>query len=87
MSVTWPAPVHIYVAPSQRDCPVPHLPCPYVSNEGWRCGKTPHKCPVCNGVGQVSGGYFDRAGDKETWASGHTMEPCRRCNGTGIMWG
>lgn len=41
-------------------------------------------CPVCNGAGQVSGGFFDRAGDCPTWATGDvTCEVCRSCNGKG----
>ena len=43
------------------------------------------KCPVCNGVGQVSGGYFLRAGDYNEWASDHTTEVCQICNGTGLI--
>ena len=42
-------------------------------------------CPLCRGVGQVSGGYFGRPGDCDTWISGHTMETCRICNGLGII--
>ena len=40
-------------------------------------------CPVCNGVGQVSGGFYDRAGDCPIWVSNKTTEPCRSCNGRG----
>ena len=43
------------------------------------------KCPICNGVGQVSGGYFTRAGDSPFWMSGSTLEPCLRCDGTGLL--
>jgi hypothetical protein len=43
------------------------------------------KCPVCNGVGQVSGGYFDRAGDCDTWVSGNSTEKCKVCQGRGII--
>lgn len=43
------------------------------------------KCPVCNGVGQVSGGYFDRAGDYEFWTSGNATEVCRVCKGKRII--
>ena len=44
------------------------------------------KCPICNGVGLVSGGYFDRAGDCEMWATSNTnAETCRVCSGSGII--
>ena len=43
-------------------------------------------CPVCNGVGQVSGGFFDRAGDCPTWTSNKTLELCRTCNGKGYLF-
>ena len=42
-------------------------------------------CPLCKGVGQVSGGYFGRAGDCETWASSNTIEMCQICNGKGVI--
>ncbi len=35
------------------------------------------KCPICNGTGIVSGGFFDHAGDMETWVSDHAAETCR----------
>jgi len=43
------------------------------------------KCPICNGVGQVSGGFYNRAGDCNTWVSGHATEMCQQCNGTGLI--
>ena len=43
------------------------------------------KCPICKGAGQVSGGFFDRAGDGETWTSDHTTEICKVCQGTGLI--
>lgn len=42
-------------------------------------------CPLCNGVGQVSGGYFNRPGDHNTWAASKTMEKCQICDGKGII--
>jgi len=47
----------------------------------------PYKCPICDGVGLVSGGYYNRAGDRNTWASNKTTEECKVCQGTGIIWG
>ncbi len=43
------------------------------------------KCPICNGVGQVSGGYFLRAGDCDHWVSDRAMEMCQICGGKGII--
>ena len=43
------------------------------------------KCPVCNGVGTVSGGYFTRVGDCSQWTSSSVTECCRICNGKGII--
>jgi len=49
------------------------------------------KCPICDGVGQVSGGYFNRAGDCDSWTAANVMESCRVCQGRGIIlesnWG
>ena len=42
-------------------------------------------CPVCNGVGQVSVGYFTRAGDCNQWASHSVLEVCRICEGKGLI--
>ena len=43
------------------------------------------KCPVCNGAGSVSGGYFVRVGDCDTWVSGNAMETCQVCSGSRII--
>jgi len=43
------------------------------------------KCPICNGSGQVSGGFYNHAGDYPYWASDRTMEMCRTCNGQGMI--
>ncbi|MDP2364013.1 MAG: hypothetical protein Q8M94_09620, partial [Ignavibacteria bacterium] len=43
------------------------------------------KCPICNGNGQVSGGFYNRPGDSLYWATNHTMEICRTCEGKGII--
>jgi len=42
-------------------------------------------CPLCQGAGQVSGGYSNRAGDCPTWTSGNAVEVCRICGGRGII--
>lgn len=44
----------------------------------------PMLCPVCNGVGKVSAGFYNRGGDCPFWVSGTTKpEVCRSCVGTG----
>lgn len=40
-------------------------------------------CPVCNGVGKVSSGFYNRVGDCPTWSSVGGLELCRSCNGKG----
>lgn len=40
------------------------------------------KCPVCNGNGLVSNGFYNQVNGE--WASGSTApEKCRSCNGKG----
>ena len=43
------------------------------------------KCPICEGNGSVSGGFYSHAGDCPYWTSDHTMEICQACNGTGLI--
>jgi len=43
------------------------------------------KCPICNGVGNVSGGFYNRTGDCDTWVSNCVAEMCRTCQGKGII--
>ncbi len=43
------------------------------------------KCPVCNGVGIVSGGYFARTGDSPYFVTGNTTDRCQICKGTGLI--
>ena len=41
-------------------------------------------CPVCNGVGKVASGFYNRSGDCSYWvSSGGNPEACRSCNGKG----
>jgi len=47
----------------------------------------PYKCPICNGHGNVPGGFYLAADGVETYTSSATTEPCRACNGIGIIWG
>ena len=46
--------------------------------------KIPFKCPICNGVGLVAGGFYNSVSG--TSISDVTTEQCRQCNGTGIIW-
>lgn len=41
---------------------------------------TPHKCPICEGRGQVPSSFYD---GMSTNAANTT---CRSCYGTGIVW-
>ena len=43
------------------------------------------KCPICNGSGLVSGGFYNHAGDYPYWTSGNAAETCRACGGQGII--
>lgn len=45
----------------------------------------PYKCPVCEGKGLVSGGFYTSVGVSSV--SNHTTEPCRSCDGKGIIQG
>lgn len=50
--------------------------------------KQPFQCPVCNGVGHVSAGFYLRDGNCLGWTSSSTQpDTCRSCGGTGIVWG
>lgn len=44
----------------------------------------PYKCPVCNGNGQVPGGFYLGTGEELT--SDTSFEECRSCVGKGIVW-
>ena len=43
---------------------------------------TPHRCPICNGVGNVPIGFYSM----RTMSAGTLPETCKACNGTGILW-
>lgn len=45
---------------------------------------TPHRCPICNGSGIVSPGFYNSTSGFST--SNASSEPCRQCCGTGIIW-
>lgn len=49
--------------------------------------QTPHRCPVCNGTGMVSAGFYSRASDQPTSTAYSTVpETCRSCDGKGVLW-
>ena len=43
------------------------------------------KCPICNGVGRVTGGFYLRPDDCLSWITDHSTEMCRTCQGEGII--
>ena len=48
------------------------------------------KCPICDGCGLVSGGFFDSPGNideygNRTWVSDHVSETCKVCGGSGLV--
>jgi DnaJ-class molecular chaperone len=47
--------------------------------------RRPHRCPVCNGRGNLPHGFYN---PNPTGLSDNTAEvQCRACGGTGIVWG
>jgi len=52
--------------------------------------KTPFKCPVCSGTGNVPCGFYNPHRVDEngrTWTtSGTADEQCRACGGLGLVW-
>ena len=47
--------------------------------------KTPHRCPICGGTGQVQAGFYNQFGGQWSTTS-IAPETCRTCHGTGIVW-
>ena len=44
------------------------------------------KCPICNGNGLVSPGYYSHPGDHQFWVEvGVNPEQCRSCGGKGYL--
>lgn len=44
--------------------------------------KTPHKCPVCDGIGKVKPGFYG----KSKPPFGRAKDDCRSCQATGVLW-
>ena len=45
--------------------------------------QTAHRCPVCNGTGQVVGNFYNVYNTSTTTISSCQ---CRSCSGTGVVW-
>lgn len=43
----------------------------------------PHRCPVCDGRGQVFNGFYPQTDNIVTIGPEH----CRTCSGLGLVWG
>lgn len=46
----------------------------------------PHKCPVCDGIGGVPVGYYNRHPHCDWYSTSTGLESCRTCDGFGIVW-
>ncbi len=44
----------------------------------------PYRCPICDGRGNVPGGFYHATGN--SWTSNRSVEVCRSCHGTGLIW-
>ena len=47
---------------------------------------TPHKCPVCNGRGTVSAGFYQPEEQGRYTLSSLAPETCKSCKGKGVIW-
>jgi len=45
---------------------------------------TPHRCPVCQGVGQLPNGFYNTCSMGSTTDA--SSENCRTCGGQGFIW-
>ena len=46
---------------------------------------TQQKCPICEGTGNVTGGFYNSLAGVP-YTSTMVMEQCRNCNGTGVVY-
>jgi len=46
----------------------------------------PYICPVCEGRGSVSSGFYAGAHNHITNNNPQAREQCQACNGAGIVW-
>ena len=46
---------------------------------------TPHRCPVCEGRGQVPSALYAPPMQGVTTSAGPRMQPCRSCD-NGVLW-
>lgn len=51
----------------------------------WTPIPTPHRCPVCDGRGNVPYGFYSGQPVGSTTAA-PLPEPCRSCAGSGLVW-
>jgi|GEM_PF-2279652 len=69
-----------------EDDPLPESSIPDAMTSQILHQKLPYCCPVCNGNGLVSNGFYAQV--SRHWSSSDaTPEKCRACKGTGIIWG
>lgn len=47
--------------------------------------RTPHRCPVCEGRGNVPAGFYEDGGFSESMTAEPRREPCRSCI-QGVVW-
>jgi len=45
---------------------------------------TPHRCPVCNGVGTVPPGFYE--GNHSGTSISTQRATCKACGGSGLVW-
>jgi uncharacterized cupin superfamily protein len=50
------------------------------------CALHPHRCPICNGTGNVPNGFYNQTSGEWTTTDA-TPETCQTCSGRGIVWG
>ena len=51
--------------------------------QNYTTGLKPHKCPVCEGIGKVSPGFYDYYNKYSS--TNAARETCRSCNGKGYI--
>lgn len=49
--------------------------------------RVPHRCVICEGHGNMPGGWHSTLPGVESYGATSITEPCRACNASGILWG
>ncbi len=57
-----------------------------ITEDDMRCGKTPYKCPVCDGFGKLETPDTIRF-DNLMQSKSYGISGCHCCEGKGIVWG